>query len=129
MSYNRINRINEEIKKELSQIIRELKDPRIPIMTSIIETNTTKDLKYCKIYVSIMGTKEEQNNAIEGLKSASGFIRRELGHRVKLRYVPELTFVLDESIEHGIHISEVLSNISKTKEEGENRADEDTRDS
>ncbi|MDK2798533.1 MAG: ribosome-binding factor [Clostridiales bacterium] len=124
MSYNRINRISEEIKKELSEIIRELKDPRIPAMTSVILVDVTRDLRYAKVYISVMGTQEQQNNAIAGLKSAAGFIRKEIGRRVQLRYTPEFTFVLDESIEHGAHISKLLHEILPSKGES---AEHDTK--
>lgn len=117
MSFNRIDRISEEIKKELSEIIRELKDPRIPEMTSVVLVDVTRDLRYAKAYISVMGDKEQQNNAIAGLKSAAGFIRKEVGKRVQLRYIPEFTFILDESIEHGAHIAKLLHNISTAEGE------------
>lgn len=107
MSTNRVEKINEEVKREVSVIIRELKDPRISVMTSVIAVNITKDLKFGKIYVSVMG---DAKDTMVALKSASGFIRRELGKRMDIRYTPELTFVLDDSILQSIHISEVINN-------------------
>lgn len=109
----RIDRINEEVKRELSSVIRELKDARIPLMTSVVAVNVTNDLRYAKAYVSVMGDDEVQKNALAGLKSAAGFIRREMGKRVDLRYTPEFIFVLDRSIEHGAHIEEILRNFNK----------------
>lgn len=114
---DRINRISEEIKKEVSSIIQnELKDPRLPRMISIVSLNVTKDLRYAKIYVSVLGTEEEKKGAITALKSAAGFIRREVGHRVQLRYTPEMHFELDTSIEHGIHISKLITETRKQDE-------------
>ena len=120
MSYNRISRISEEIKKELSEIIRELKDPRIPSMTSVVMVDVTKDLRYAKSFISVLAEKDKQNDAIAGLKSAAGFIRREIGKRVQLRYIPEFTFVLDDSIQHGAYISGLLHTISDDKGAAEN---------
>ncbi len=110
-SYNRTDRISEEIKKELSNIIRELKDPRLPQLVSVIKVEVTKDLSYAKAYISVLGDDTVKNNTITALKSASGFIRKEIAHRVKLRAVPEFTFVYDDSIAYGSHISEVLKNL------------------
>lgn len=108
MSVNRIGRINEEFRKELSDIIRNMKDPRIPMMTSVVTVNVTPDLRYAKIYISVMGTEEEQNAAISALKKSAGYVRRELGNRMKMRYTPEPVFELDHSMEHGARITELL---------------------
>jgi len=106
---DRTERISEEMKKEVSAIIQnELKDPRLPKMVSVTSAEVTKDLRYAKIYVSVMGSEEEKENALKGLKSASGFIRREIGQRLKLRYTPELIFHLDNSIERGVYISKLI---------------------
>lgn len=110
---NRINKINEEVKRELSSVIRELKDTRIPVMTSVVAVNVTPDLRWAKAYISVFGSEEEQKSAIEGLKSASGFIRREIGHRLKLRYTPEFDFELDHSIEHGAYINKLINDLDK----------------
>lgn len=104
----RIDKINEEVRRELAGVIRELKDARIPMMTSVVAVHVTNDLRYAKVYISVMGTEEEQKKAIEGLKSAAGFVRREMGRRVDLRYTPEFIFELDHSIEHGAHIDALL---------------------
>ncbi|KXL52546.1 ribosome-binding factor A [Anaerotignum neopropionicum] len=116
----RISRINDEILKELSQIIRgELKDPRIGSMTSVVRAETTPDLKYCKVYVSVLGNDEEKNSVMQGLKNATGFIRRLVAQRVNLRITPEFTFKLDESAEYAIHMEQLLRKISKDLKEKE----------
>lgn len=107
----RIDKINEEVRRELAQVVRDLKDTRIPLMTSITSVHVTNDLRYAKIYVSVMGDEQVQKKALEGLKSASGFIRREMGKRVDLRYTPEFIFELDHSLEHGAHIDELLKKL------------------
>ncbi len=111
---DRTDRIAEEMKREISEIIRmDLKDPRLPDLISVILVKVTKDLRHAKVYVSVFGDKEKKNNAIEALQKAAGFVRKELGHRMSIRYTPEIQFILDDSIEQGIHISEVLRNIDK----------------
>ena len=104
----RIDKINEEVRREVANVIRELKDTRIPLMTSVVAVNVTNDLRYAKVYVSVMGDGETQKRAMEGLKSAAGFVRREMGRRVDLRYTPEFIFELDNTIEHGAHIDKLL---------------------
>ena len=111
---DRIVRISEEVKKEISSIIHnDLKDPRLPDMVSIISCNVTKDLRFAKVFVSVLGDEQQKKNAISALKSAAGFIRRELGHRLQLRYTPEIHFELDTSIEHGIYINKLLDDAKK----------------
>ena len=110
-NYNRMDRISEEVKKELSLIIRELKDPRITTVVSVVNVKVTKDLKFAKAYISVFGNEKAQKGVIDALESASGFIRREIGRRVKLRATPEFSFVLDNSIEYCAHINEVLKNL------------------
>ncbi len=112
MSFKRTDRISEEIKKELSSVIRELKDPRIPMMTSVVKVDVTNDLRYAKAYISIMGNDEQKKEAIKGLTAAAGFVRREIGSRIKLRCVPEFSFTIDTSIEYGAHINQLLNDIS-----------------
>ncbi len=110
---NRMIRINDEIKREVSEIIRsELKDPRIGLITSILKVETTNDLKYCKIYVSILGDDEKKGETIDGLKNASGFIRKQIAARVNLRNTPELKFILDNSLEYGFKISKIIDDIN-----------------
>ena len=114
MATNRINRINEEVRRELADILRELKDPRIPLMTSVVSVSVTPDLRYATVYVSIFGNEEVKENALKGLKSSQGFVRRELGHRLNLRYTPEIIYKNDDSIEHGARINELLHKEAKT---------------
>ena len=111
-SYNRIDRISEEVKKELSLVIRELKDPRLNTnMVSVVNVVVTKDLRFAKAYISVLGDDNAKKGALDALKGAAGFVRKEIGHRIDLRYTPEFSFVLDNSIEYGSHISEVLKNL------------------
>lgn len=113
---DRTNRISEEMKKEISGIIQnELKDPRLPQMISVISADVTKDLRYAKVYISVLGSEEDKKNALHGLKSAAGFIRREIGHRMQLRYAPEILFELDNSIERGVYMSKLINDTMKDK--------------
>ena len=113
---NRINRIDEEYKKELSNIIdRELKDPDITGLISVTKVKVSTDLKYAKVYVSIMGAKNLQET-MKGLKNASGYIRTELAKRINLRNTPEITFEIDDSIEYGAKIDNILKEIMPKKE-------------
>ena len=108
MASNRINRINEEIQKELSSLFRTLKDPRVQGgMVTITHVDTTSDLRWCRVFVSVLD-KAQEKDVVKGLKSAAGYLRRELGAAIKLRYTPELQFVADDSIEYGAHILEML---------------------
>ncbi|QZY56796.1 30S ribosome-binding factor RbfA [Crassaminicella profunda] len=114
MGYQRTNRISEEIKKLVSTMIRnELKDPRISTLTSIVEVDVTRDLRYANIFISVYGSQEEKENTIKALKSASGFIRKEIGKKLKLRYTPEPIFNIDTSIEKGIYMSNLINKVSK----------------
>jgi ribosome-binding factor A len=107
-------RINMEVQKELSQIIRlEIKDPRIHPMTTVVAVEVTPDLKFCKAYISILGDEEAGKATIEGLKSAEGYIRRELARRVNLRNTPEIKFILDQSIEYGVNMSRLIDEVTK----------------
>ena len=108
MASNRINRINEEIQKELSSLLRSLKDPRVQGgMVTITHVDTTSDLRYSRIFVSVLD-KSQEKDVVKGLKSAAGYLRRELGASLRLRYTPELQFIADDSIEYGAHILELL---------------------
>lgn len=107
MASNRINRINDEIQRELAAQLRNLKDPRVSGMVSVTRVDTTNDLRYARVYVSVLN-KDQEKDVLKGLKSASGFLRRELGHVLQLRYTPELQFIGDDSIQHGAHILELL---------------------
>ena len=109
MASNRIGRINEEIQRELAALIPSVKDPRVTGMISVTAVDTTPDLKYAKIYISVLD-KSDCEQVLKGLKSASGWLRRELGRTLNLRNTPELTFVRDDSIDQGAHILEMLRN-------------------
>ena len=109
MASNRIGRINEEIQRELATLIRTVKDPRVHGLVSITGVDTTSDLRYSKIYVSVLD-KSDVSEVVKGLKSAGGYLRRELGAALKLRYTPELQFVEDDSIGQGAHILSMLRN-------------------
>lgn len=113
MAQNRINRINEEVRREMAEIIRELKDPRIPLMTSVVSVSVTPDLRYATVYVSVFGDEEVKKEALKALKNSQGFVRRELGHRLNLRYTPEIVYKNDDSIEHGARINELLHKEAK----------------
>ena len=118
MSANRIMRISEEVKREVSEIIQnDLKDPRVSGMISVTKVNVTNDLRYAKVYISVLGNDEDRKHVLEGLKNASGFIRKEVGQRINLRYTPEMVFEIDDSIEYGIKISNILKSITPQEEE------------
>lgn len=111
-------RINNEVHKELSNIIRsEIKDPRINPMTSVVAVNVSPDLKTCKAYISVLGDVESQQDTIKGLKSAEGYIRNLLAKNINLRNTPEITFVLDQSIEYGVNMSRLIDEVNGKKEE------------
>ena len=116
MSSNRINRINEELARELSSLLRSLKDPRVHGLVSITAVEATPDLRYAKVFVSVL-EKNTAKDVLKGLKSASGWLRRELGSTLKLRYVPELVFSLDDSIDKGAHVFEILRQIEQKGQE------------
>lgn len=118
-------RINSEVQKELSMIIREIKDPRIHFLTSVTDVFVAPDLKTCKAYISVLGDKEEQQDTMAGLKHAEGYIRRELAHRINLRNTPEITFILDDSIAYGAEMSKKIAELHI--EDYESDAAEDRR--
>ena len=124
MASNRIGRINDEIQRELAEQIRYLKDPRVSQvgMVSIIRVDTTGDLRYARVYVSVLD-KNQEKDVLKGLKSAAGFLRRELGRALQLRYTPELQFIADDSIQQGAHILEVLRDPTRVKPENPANAD------
>ena len=120
MASNRIGRINEEIRKELSALLRTVKDPRVTeAMLTITHVDTTTDLRQCRVYISALNCKDEKE-LMRGLKSAAGFLRRELGSRVDLRYTPELFFIADDSIAYGAHILDMLNHVKPANPENEN---------
>lgn len=115
MPSNRIGRINEEIQRELASLIPNVKDPRVTGMISVTAVETTPDLRYAKAYISVLD-KENGERVLKGLRSASGWLRRELGSALRLRYTPELVFQLDDSIDKGAHILELLRSVEGPKE-------------
>ena len=106
----RIGRINDDIKQELSAMLPTLKDPRVRGIISITRVDTTADLRYCKVYISALD-RENLDQVIKGLKSASGYLRRELGHRMSLRYTPELQFIPDDSIDRGTKLIKMMEEL------------------
>lgn len=118
MAGHRLERTTEDIKRELTAIFRELKDPRVQqAFLSIIRVDVTNDLSYCTVYVSAMEGLDRANVAVKGLKSAAGFIRRELSHRLTLRYVPQLIFKATDSIEYSANISRILNDLDIPEDE------------
>ena len=108
-------RINAEVQRELSEIIRtEVKDPRLAAaMVSVVSVEVTPDLKYCKAYISVLGNQEAKEATIRGLNSAEGYIRRQLARNLNLRNTPEIRFILDESIEYGVNMSKLIDDVAK----------------
>ncbi len=121
----RAQRLSEEIKREISGILRScVKDPRVTSLLSITQVEVSRDLGYARVYVSMFGNEQEREKAIEGLERAKGFVKRELGKKLKLRSTPEITFLLDDSIEYGSHINQLLKKVMSNEETGkENDAD------
>lgn len=118
MASNRIGRINEEIQRELAALLRTVKDPRVHGLVSITHVETTPDLRYAKVFVSLLD-RGDSKEVIRGLKSAGGYLRRELSHALSLRYTPELIFQEDDSIDKGTHILKLLNDIEKKETEGQ----------
>ena len=110
-------RINAEVQKELCNIIRELKDPRIGLMTSVTAVEVAPDLKTCKAYISVLGDEESQAKTLAGLKSAEGFIRSKLAKTVNLRNTPEIRFIIDQSIEYGVSMSKLIDDVNRADDE------------
>ena len=125
MSTNRIGRINEEIQRELSELLRNVKDPRVQkTMISVTRVQTTSDLRYAKVYVS-MFDKDQTKEVLKGLKSAGGWLRRELGARLQLRYTPELVWEEDTSITHGARIFDILATLDIPEDAPEETGNDD----
>lgn len=117
MASNRINRINEEIQKELSSLLRTVKDPRVQdTMISITRVETTPDLRYTKVYVSFLQA-EKVKDAMAGLKSAAGYLRRQLGNNLQLRYAPEIVWALDDSITYGAKMLNLINSLGVKHDE------------
>lgn len=114
MNIKRANRIGEEIRKIVSELlINGLKDPRVSSLTSVSSVEVTRDLSFVKIYVSVLGNEEEKKDTIDGLNSAKGFIRKTIGSNLDIRHTPQPIFILDESIEEGIRMSKLIDDINK----------------
>lgn len=112
----KLGRTTEDIRREVSAILRELKDPRVSgCMLSVVRVEVTNDLSYCTVYVSAMEGMETAENAVKGLKSAAGYVRRELGNRLKLRHVPEMIFKATDSIGYSANISRILHDLENEK--------------
>lgn len=119
-SATRAARVGDQMREELARIIRdEMKDPRVGFI-SIVKVEVTNDIRHAKVYVSVMGNEQQKKESIKALRNAAGFLRSEVGHVMQLRYTPELHFELDESIEHGSRIAQLLVQVSREqKEQGE----------
>ena len=133
MASNRIGRINEEIRKDLSALLRTVKDPRVSEgMLTITRVDTTNDLRYARVYISALNCQDEKG-LMKGLKSAAGYLRHQLGQAIDLRYTPELQFIMDDSIAHGAHIAAVLNTLDipedapEAPEDGEEAQHEQAR--
>ena len=114
------------MQKELSSIIRnEIKDPRIHPMTSVMSAEVAPDLKTCKVYISVLGTPEEKQETLKGLKSAEGYIRRQVASGLNLRNTPEIRFLLDESIEYGVHMSKLIDDVIQEDAKASDKKKED----
>ena len=123
MPSNRIGRINEEVMRELARLLPTVKDPRLGGgLLSIVRCEVTNDLRWCKVYLSTLG-QFDMKDLKKGLKSCSGYLRRELAHSLSLRYTPELVFVLDDSIQEGAHINQLLHQLPELQEEHHDDAD------
>ena len=116
MAGHREQRINEEIKRELTAILRQLKDPRINGMVSVLKTSATKDLKFCKAYISVFGNDDNKKDVLKGLNSAKGFIRREIANALSLRVTPEFIFEIDNSLEEGNRILKMIESMEYHEE-------------
>jgi ribosome-binding factor A len=113
MSTRRISRVNDIIRKEISSLLmHDIRDPRLGVLLSVTKVDTSPDLKYAKVYVSVMGSEEEKRQVEKGLAAASGYLRRGLGERLTLRYIPQLSFFRDDSIEYGSRILEMIDDVA-----------------
>ncbi len=122
-------RVNEAVRQELSMLIsREVKDPRVDMMTTVTKVIVATDLKTCKVYISVYGDEEKKAETMAGLKSSEGFLRRMLARNLNLRNTPELFFILDESIEYGMYMAEKIDELSREEEEKRRLTEEDMPD-
>ena len=116
MAKVRMERLAEELKKTISQIIFEMKDPRIPVLTSLTSVEVSPDLKYAKAHVSVYGEGDSPKEAVDALNHAAGFIQHEVAGRMTIRRVPQIKFVGDDSIAYSVHISEIIRSLHKNEE-------------
>ena len=123
MPSNKVRRATEDVRRELTDIMRSLKDPRITGLLSIVKVDLSADYSYCTVYISSLEGEEASRKAVEGLSSAAGFIRREVGIRLRLRRTPEFTFIADTGIEHAAHINRILREV--VPDDSNNGDDED----
>ena len=112
-------RVNTEVQRELSNIIRNMKDSRVAPWTSVVAAEVAPDLKTCKAYISVLGDGKAQEDTIRGLESAEGYIRRELAHTLNMRNTPEIRFILDQSIEYGVNMSKKIDEVNRNMTEGD----------
>ena len=118
-------RVNAEVQRELSNILRGgIKDPRVAPMTSVVAVEVAPDLKTCKAYISVLGDEKAQQDTIKGLQSAEGYIRRELARSINLRNTPEIRFIMDQSIEYGVHMSKLIDDVNRDSLEKEGDKDD-----
>lgn len=120
MKDKRVQRINHEMMRVLSQIVADLKDPGVSSMTSISEVRVTRDLSRAEIFVSVLGSESEKQKTLNALNRAKGFIKKELGMRMELRLMPELLFLQDNSIEHGVYMAQLIEQV-KTEDENKRK--------
>lgn len=126
VAYPRVNRLNEEVKKIISDIIRnQLRNPAISSLTSVVAVDITRDLRYATVYISVLGNNSEKEETIKALEKSAGYVRREIGKQIKVRYTPEVIFKLDESIEKGIEMYNKISKITKDNNRTLIQEDED----
>ena len=118
-------RVNGEVQRALADIIRgEIKDPRISPWASVLAVEVAPDLKSCKVWISVLGDDEARSSTLEGLRSAEGFVRRQLAQKLNLRNTPEITFVMDQSIEYGINMSKKIDQVVGSAEESQEEPEE-----
>lgn len=127
MSENRMRRVAGQLKKDISQIIAsQIKDPRIAGIISITAVKVSRDFRYASVFVSVYGSVEERENTLKTLKRAAGYIRGEIGSRINLRYTPEINFYLDNSIEYGTHIDQIIKSLKENETGNDDRSEQDS---
>jgi len=119
----RTERVNQLLREEISELLRQAKDPRLDSFVTVTEVNITPDLRHAKVFVSILGDEKEQERVLAGLAAASGFLRRQLAPRLTMRFVPELAFLRDDSIERGSHLLQLIDQIESQSNQGGSTVD------